>query len=198
MFGSAHKAIKKGSSRCGVYMYVQDIYITKSHVKALDQPTRHCNSDNAGINTTSCLATFIEKQTGCSPDIQGGQYPKGTPCHTKSQLHKLANITKIFQLANENEIYEMTGCLSSCEKDHFIISADPIKKEINGGNWKNCEYHVRFTILDRSYEEEEQYVIYDTDSFFADVGGYMGLLLGSSLISLYYELEVLVKKLLCR
>ena len=52
--------------------------------------------------------------------------------------------------------------------------------------------------MEKSYREEEQYVIYDTDSFFADVGGYMGLLLGSSLFSLYNEIEALMKRLLCR
>ena len=49
-------------------------------------------------------------------------------------------------------------------------------------------------ITERSYEEREQYVIYDTNSFIADVGGYMGLLLGCSLMSLYNDVEALIKK----
>ena len=40
-------------------------------------------------------------------------------------------------------------------------------------------------IDDKAYIEEEQYYVYDFDSFFADVGGYMGLLLGSSVLSIY-------------
>ena len=34
-----------------------------------------------------------------------------------------------------------------------------------------------------------QYVIYDSSSFFADVGGYLGLLLGHSLFSVYTMVE---------
>ena len=200
LFGSAHKTVYKssGSYRCGIYTFTQDIFISKTHVKALDKPSSRCTKENAGINTTACLASYIERQIGCSPNIQGSQYPKGSHCSIKLHLDGLVNISGIFQLADENEIYGRTGCLSGCEKDQYLVSADPIEKKFQGGNYKQCEYHVRFKIMDRSYEEEEQYVIYDTNSFFADVGGYMGLLLGSSLLSLYKELEFLFKKLLCR
>ena len=60
------------------------------------------------------------------------------------------------------------------------------------------DIHLRIKIMDRSYTEIEQYIIYDTGSFFADVGGFMGLLLGASLLSLYSELEALLRKFLCR
>ena len=40
-----------------------------------------------------------------------------------------------------------------------------------------------------SYDEKKQYYIYDLSSFIADVGGYMGLLLGCSIFGLYMELE---------
>ena len=177
-------------------MYNQDIYITKSHVKAIDQSTRRCTNEPLIPTTSECLANFIERQIGCTPNIQGSRYPKGLPCNTKLQLHGLANITRQFQEADENEIYEMSGCLSSCEKDQYSVPAVPIGKEYRGT--RSCEYHIKFKIMDRSYEEEEQYIIYDTDSFFADLGGYMGLLLGTSLISIYKVLEVLLKKLLYR
>ena len=39
------------------------------------------------------------------------------------------------------------------------------------------------------YEEKEQYIIYDCNSFVADVGGFLGLLLGCSALSLYNELD---------
>ena len=48
---------------------------------------------------------------------------------------------------------------------------------------------------DTSYVQEEQYIIYDFNSFIADVGGYMGLLLGSSILSLYDEVERLFRSM---
>ena len=58
------------------------------------------------------------------------------------------------------------------------------------------ELILEVVITERSYEEREQYIIYDTSSFIADVGGYMGLMLGVSIMSIYNNAETLLKKLL--
>ena len=42
-----------------------------------------------------------------------------------------------------------------------------------------------FVVPTGRYEVREQYVVYDSDSFIADVGGFLGLLLGHSMLSLY-------------
>ena len=46
---------------------------------------------------------------------------------------------------------------------------------------------------DKSFVEEEQYYVHNWYGFLADIGGYMGLLLGSSLLSLYDEAAGLLK-----
>ena len=48
---------------------------------------------------------------------------------------------------------------------------------------------------DRSYEEREEYYVYDEWSFIADVGGYMGLLLGYSLLSLCNDIDFFLMKI---
>ena len=65
-------------------------------------------------------------------------------------------------------------------------------------NFNTEIYVLRLRITDRSFEERKQYIIYDMDSFIADVGGYMGLLLGYSIMSLYNEIEALLKRLIPR
>ena len=195
LFGSAH-LITRGITFCSSYSYIQNIYITKVHVKAIDQPSHRCTSETNRPKTTSCLANYIGREIGCSPNILGSLYPEGVLCNNKSQVDSLDKMTKIFQNADENEIYSMTGCLSSCEKYHYAISAAPLERKPQRMS-DFCEVHAKFQIIDRSFEEKEQYVIYDTDSFFADIGGYMGLLLGSSFISLYNEIEAFLRSLLC-
>ena len=41
--------------------------------------------------------------------------------------------------------------------------------------------HLYLYHVNGLYDEKEEYIIYDASSFVADVGGYMGLLLGFSL-----------------
>ena len=132
--------------------------------------------------------------------ILGSQYTKTSPCKTRSQLLALANITRILEEADGNKIYEMTGCLSSCEKDQYSITAEPIIREDALNSWTSplaCQVHFEFIMQESSYHLEEHYHIYDAASFYADVGGYMGLLLGSSLLGIYMLLENLLRKLSC-
>ena len=77
-----------------------------------------------------------------------------------------------------------TGCLSACLKKKYGIlpKAMTTLQEAN-----TCHAKVSLQVDDKTFIEEEQYVVYDLYSFFADIGGYMGLLLGSSLLSLYDE-----------
>ena len=173
------------------------IDITKTHIKAIDQPSKRCSQEKGDIDTSACIAKFVEKQLGCNPMILGSQYSEAVQCRTDSELKKLVNLSKLLNEADENDIYEMTGCLSSCEKDQYSLSTEGTKISTDHIEMRNalpCQLHLRFRMLDSSYKEEEQYIIYDSASFIADVGGYMGLLLGSSLLSLYMAMEACLKR----
>ena len=85
--------------------------------------------------------------------------------------------------------------MPSCERDVYAIIAEPMTCDYRP---QFDEYVLHLRITDRAYEERKQYIIYDTDSFVADVGGYMGLLLGYSIMSLYNEIEALLKRLIPR
>ena len=150
-------------------------------------------------DTSACIAGFIERKVGCNAMILGSQYSShAAPCTTKSQLQALANISKILEKSDENDMYDMTGCLSACEKDRYSTFADPVITETAHEEWGEvpCQLHLEFRILDNSYKVEEQYLLYQMDSFIADVGGYMGLLLGVSLLSLYKATDLCMRKIL--
>ena len=53
---------------------------------------------------------------------------------------------------------------------------------------------LEFLIADGFYEEKEEYMLYDLDSFVADIGGFMGLLLGCSVFSLYKDMASMVDR----
>ena len=191
-FGSAHYQVNLDAN-CNGSKY-QTLNIKKSHGKALDQPHNRCSSATKSINTSACIADFIEREIGCNPNIQGSQYSKGLPCTTKFQLLHLQNISLKLSGSYDNEIYVMTGCLSSCKKDFYNIDAEPMTCEKS----QKDELVLQLRINDRSYEERKQYYIYETDSFIADVGGYMGLLLGCSIWSLCNEVKAFMKKIIIK
>ena len=196
VYGSASTTvlINEGTGYCYTRTkYSQVIYITKTHMKALDQPSQPCNNGHSNINTSICIARYLEEKLGCNPMTIGSQFSSTPKCTTKAELLALANASRQFEDADENDIFEMTGCLPSCIKDQYSLTVDPLKERIG----THCAVQLDFMMLDSSYKEEEQYIIYDVSSFIADVGGYMGLLLGSSLLSLYVAIENYIRKLLC-
>ena len=105
-------------------------------------------------------------------------------CYTLAELKSLANLTTAFRQYSGNKIYETTGCLASCERDEYG-KLDVVPSEKSSEPVKDL--HMAFLIRSGSYEEKEEYLLYDTNSFIADIGGFMGLCLGLSLFSLYNE-----------
>ena len=93
------------------------------------------------------------------------------------------------ETAAATSVYDMTGCLSSCEKERYAVSLEEQSdKQLKpASKYRYSDVLVVFTIYERSYVEEEQYVIYDGNSFLADIGGFLGLVLGSSMLNIYDE-----------
>ncbi len=50
---------------------------------------------------------------------------------------------------------------------------------------RRSELNLEFFFKSGSYDVKEQYIIYDADSMFADIGGYMGLLLGDRSLKMF-------------
>ena len=109
----------------------------------------------------------------------------------------------------------MTGCLSKCDKYQYIATSWRDFKDKGVANTTNnqvANFYVTFAITTGRNEVKEQvefefmmkicniiytqyefvwlqYWLYDFDAFIADVGGYLGLLLGQSLFGVYQALS---------
>ena len=201
MFGSQYTIVNKHFIPVTKYQsYEQEMTITKTGLKALNQKKEPCDSNTRHPNTSKCIARYIEKQIGCRINIHGGGSADMLPCTLPSETGRFKNITTLLQYFNANKIYELTGCLASCERNEYTINDVNFRKYNHhklvklGKSIKNIgELHLRFKITKGSYKEEEQYIIYDFNSFIADVGGFLGLLLGSSALSLYDEIASLLR-----
>ena len=189
IYGSQHTMtnLRGGFERGKHYFY--KVELTKYHLIALDQPSELCDSESNNPDTSSCLLKFIERELGCRPRIYGvdGLSQKHNYCNSSNQLKGLANISTQFSLMNANNIYSMTGCLPSCERDEYERSIVTLSTHDRWASQETnrSQLHLQISFPDGSYEVKEQYLLYDFDSFIADVGGFLGLLLGCSAFSLY-------------
>ena len=99
----------------------------------------------------------------------------------------MKNITSKLQEAHANTIYDLTGCLASCDRKEYAKLDGILLKKYDPYKEKP-ELHLKFKITEASYKEEEQYVIYDFNNFVGESGGILGLVLGYSILGLYDDL----------
>ena len=74
-------------------------------------------------------------------------------------------------------------------QDEFKIEEVSKLMEYNRKNQTKNELHLRLGYMNGRYEVRKQYPLYDINSFIADVGGYLGLLLGGSILGLCSGVE---------
>ena len=118
--------------------------------------------------------------------------------------------------ADANEISRVTGCLARCDTFRYTIKEHRSLQQSRNA-WTNNTLDLAFWFLSGEHEVREQvscaaiitvqsytsghlthknsfqYIIYDGNSFVADVGGYLGLLVGQSFYGLYDVLGTLAK-----
>ena len=82
----------------------------------------------------------------------------------------------------ESQLYRLTGCIPECSKTKFELKAIKLKSQVS----TRMELQIRLLIPIGEHDVIEEYFLYDFDSFIPDVGGYLGLLLGYSLLSMYH------------
>ncbi len=84
----------------------------------------------------------------------------------------------------QNSLFNLTGCLSACSKfEYSIPRINDANIELMNDTGIGKGIRLRFLFPESDYQEMEQYLVYDADSFIADVGGFLGLLLGHSILS---------------
>ena len=92
---------------------------------------------------------------------------------------------------DEREIFEKTGCMPGCSKSKIELVPEYANHMIDDG--KNVA-KLQLVYPRGEYDLVEEYYIYNWGSFIADVGGYLGLLLGSSALSMYHIITPLFIK----
>jgi hypothetical protein len=84
---------------------------------------------------------------------------------------------------DEIEYYRESSCLPSCYRSEFgaSLQGPRIDNNITGPSTVT----LILGYLSGRYEEKEQYLIYGLADFLASIGGYLGLLLGHSILDFY-------------
>ena len=128
------------------------------------------------------MTRFLEDTYNCTAHLLMAN--KSKPSCQKDTMGLMASwFDSIFNHMPERDIYNLTGGLPHCVRDE--ISLDELPESRTWSTRGDPTLTMIFLFEDGSYQLTEEYIVYDSNDFIADVGGYLGLLLGHSVLSIY-------------
>ncbi len=142
------------------------------------------------MNPFECIAEHVERDLGCRINWhdfpRGPSHPQLPDCATAEQYGRLTNWTEEISHMDEAKVHQTMGCSAPCQKTEYTIKF--LTELRSDDDYPRDKLKLRFVVRTGRYETNRQYVIYDTNAFIADTGGYLGLLLGFSLMGLFQSL----------
>ena len=177
LYGSAVKDIKIEKQTS----YYKKFYVTVNKAIRMNEAGQRCVKD-AKWPVGHCIVKYLEETHNCT--YLGLMANKTKPFCDKETTGQIVNTLREWESWPEVDMLDQTGCLPNCVRDEISLEVGETSR-----SWRetrNPILNMVFLFKDGTYQLQEEYVIYDMNDFIADVGGYLGLLLGHSVLSIYF------------
>ena len=167
--------------------YTQLNFVEKNKVNSRQHK---CNIKNDS-KVTKCTNNALEDQLMCKlPWLDDSKYKKN--CHTPKDFENFVKTSKAIGSRKMNDKLEKMGCLipncKSWQWERTLIN-DLSSSFVN-------KTYIRFFLPSvPKVTVQEEIRIYDMNNFIADVGGYIGLMLGMSILSFFDQVISLLTML---
>ena len=160
-----------------------ELLFTRKVVKKLSTKDRPCREEES-YSFTSCLRSYIQRTSGCSVQWFHDLYEEESNCPVEN-LEALYDLLIWARETTMASLSAVTGCLPRCQVTQFGLEKKSETRINWATNWTSSVYLEPKTSF---YETQEEYYSYGTGNFLGDVGGYLGLLLGWSVLTIFQEL----------
>ena len=194
-----NNVVDEGKLKWIVNGYQNVIFMGKQEVtKRLKKSKFDCLEDNSN-KQTECINEYYASKLNCTlPWVPSNNPQNRQQCQGKEKFTEFRNLS--MSIGNPEVIGELEtkGCIiPNCEERTWHIES--FQKE-NLTNFNISEENLKLTIIFPHSSKvlvRNEINLYTVSSFFADVGGYLGLLLGESLISYFLLIIQWLKKIVC-
>lgn len=163
--------------------YYEKLFVYKNVIRTHASTSLGCTNNMVEDPVGRCVVRRIEEKKNCTT-YQIFANKRKEICN-RTQEFESRKMHNFLADLPEEEIYELYGCVQHCEHEEIDVKTIGQPLEYHS---KRPTFTLEFQFEDGSYHKTEDYIVYDSDSFIADVGGYLGLLLGHSMLSLYSSL----------
>ena len=160
--------------------YFERFFLYKNSIKRLKSTTLGCRNYEKEDSVGQCIVKFVEDTYNCT-GYQIFANKLKDPCVRPAE-GDLRRYHQTLGTLSEFGIYNKTKCLPNCEGEEIDVRSTG-KPMIHSN--ERPVFSLEFQFESEMYQSSEEHILYDTDSFIADAGGYLGLLLGHSMLSIY-------------
>jgi hypothetical protein len=119
--------------------YFADVDLARTELKSFDQSGERCEMTTKKLDTSACITKFLDDKLGCKFPFYKSTSLKSN-CNTSTQYMQIFELTERLQYADAAEIYNMTGCLTSCNRDIYHMDK-PAKKPVS---FSKMRFQLRF------------------------------------------------------
>lgn len=125
----------------------------------------------------TCIEEHFERTHGCTLPWTKSENT-GQPCPYKDVLKHYEGLID----TGMQDVSIGMGCLPSCEYTEYEVRHITTTDEISPRFGSN-DVNALLLLTSGNYKIKEQYFLYELSDFISDIGGYLGLLLGQSLLT---------------
>ena len=163
--------------------YYRQYYVIKNKLMSIERNGQGCNNNRVEEKVGQCIVKYLEDKHNCTAyQLMASKTKEFCP---SKKLGKINDENNIIKDLSDADVATRTGCLPSCNRDEISLRDSPKIEE-----WPTPRdtptMSLKFLYHDGTYNLREEYLVYDTSNFIADVGGYLGLLVGQSILGIYY------------
>ena len=157
-----------------------EVYRLETHV--VDQENEPCLTLEP-VDFDKCIDDYVSSKMNCTLPWIDNTISAGLPfCSQSEEYDRFWNISLMILSSSEKDISSMTGCKPSCTRMVYA-SKHVYTQKSNVLTEKTMTVTLEYA--SNRFLTREQYYTYDYPDLIADFGGFLGLLLGHSILSLY-------------
>ena len=155
-------------------------YFKVKEITFINKKDKPCEED-PNYSFTACLKEFIQTRAGCHLWIwSDGDYGKYPPCRNISDFHKYKEEMGWILPSKWSNLVQKTKCFPKCKIREFELVKTSEQAISWGTSWQ-AEFQLG--AKHSSYQDWSEYAVFQPQDFIASLGGYLGLFLGWSLLS---------------
>ena len=164
------------------------ITLEMTKVQKMKLPSYNCDETNS-VRFVDCINEYYEEMLNCNLPWVNNNHKR--TCSTNNDYETFLNISRSIFTNNTRGQIEDRGCfIQNCIQHYWRVK---LARKLKGYYNQTVVHYLMPAKSKVSFKREIP--LYTFSSFFAEVGGYLGLLVGESIFSFYKSIKHFMTKI---